>query len=176
MINQPWVLAGLLALLLAGGAWALGWARRQSAVAGLPQGRVVYADMATWKRPAKPLFSPRYRLAGRPDYIVEQGRYRIPVEVKPTREADQPYASDIMQLAAYCLLMEEGGKRPPYGLLRYRSETFRIPYTPRLRAALCKTLDTLREQRGARVVRPNHGEPGRCLGCGYRHACPHPLA
>ena len=35
-----------------------------------------------------------------------------------------------MQLAAYCLLVEETiGAAPPYGLLRYAERTFRLDYT-----------------------------------------------
>ena len=133
--------------------------------------------MGAWERCQKPLFSERYRLTGKPDYVVRQGRVLIPVEVKPRRQALQPYASDIMQLAAYCLLLEdERGQSPPCGLIRYQSETFRIPYTRALRAQLLTLLDEIRQQADAPDVLPNHHEPRRCLGCGHRAHCEHRLA
>jgi hypothetical protein len=71
---------------------------------------------------------------GKPDYLLQRREGLIPVEVRPTRRAKQPYESDMMQLAAYCLLVEVClGERPPYGLLRYANHTFRIDYDDALR-------------------------------------------
>ena len=167
------LLAGLLALLLVLGLSALGLSRRQRISAGLPQGKVVSADMGGWRRPEKALFSAEHGLASRPDYLVQQGRYLIPVEVKPTRTARLPYRSDVLQLGAYCLLVEDAMGRPPHGLLRYREQTFQIPYTRRLRRHVLAALADMRRLAGARDVRPNHREPRRCVGCGHRSHCAH---
>ena len=60
--------------------WLL--AARTRRGAGLPAGRVVYADTGAWARPEKALFSKTLGLTGKPDYLVQhKGRY-IPVEVK----------------------------------------------------------------------------------------------
>src|SRR5687768_1344609 len=93
--------------------------------AGLPvNARVVYSDTGAWERVEKPLFSRKYRLTGKPDYIVqEETGAMIPIEVKPTRTASEPRASDTMQLMAYGILVEqEFGARPEYGLLKYRDQ------------------------------------------------------
>jgi len=53
--------------------------------------------------------------------------------VKPNRSSSQPYDSDVLQLAAYCLLVEEiYEQRPEHGLIRYKNQTFAVDYTPQL--------------------------------------------
>lgn len=43
--------------------------------------------------------------------------------------------SEVLQLAAYCLLVEETqGQRPAHGLTRYQNQTFAVDYTSHLRA------------------------------------------
>src|SRR5581483_5233462 len=96
---------------------------------GLPlDARVVFSDTGAWTRPTKSLFSQRYRLAGKPDYILrEEDGTMIPVEVKPHRTDAAPRDSDAMQLMAYGVLVEqEFGSRPEYGLLKYRDRVFRV--------------------------------------------------
>lgn len=172
---RPLLWTAFLVLLMAGGL-ALWLARRQRIRTGLPGGRIIYADTTAWTRCREPLYAERYRLAGKPDYLVQDGIHRIPVEVKPGRQAERPYASDIYQLGVYCLLVEETWRRPPYGLIRYRSATFRVPYTRQLRSQLLSLLAEMRRKLQARDVRPNHRDPERCLRCGYRHVCNAKLA
>lgn len=171
-----WLL--LVALVLSGlGVWFLvraGMARRET---GLPAGRVTYVDTGTWDRCERPLFSNRYRLTGRPDYLVQTRRSVVPVEVKSSAAPEQPYLAHVLQLAAYCLLVEEQeGRAPPYGILKYRNRAFEIDYTPALRARLLDTLDAMRHGLHARGVERSHDEPARCLGCGYRERCDQRLA
>jgi CRISPR-associated exonuclease Cas4 len=166
----------LLVILVLAALLLLRRARAQRREAGLPPGRVVYADTGAWARCEEPLFSPRYRLTGRPDYLVEERGRVIPVEVKPSRVAPAPYPSDVLQLAAYCLLVEETtGQAPPQGLVKYRDTAFAVDYTPQLRAQLLDTLARMRCDRTARDVPPSHDEPGRCRACGFRSVCGQPL-
>jgi len=167
-----------LALLLAiAGLALLVWSRRQRAAAGLPAGQVVYVDTGAWQRCERPLFSPRYRLSGKPDYLVEERGCIVPVEVKPGRKATKPYEGDVLQLAAYCLLVEEEyGQRPRYGYLKYHQAIFRIDYTGSLRQQLLTRLDRMRQDARARDVVPSHSEPQRCLRCGHREHCRKRLA
>ena len=163
----------LLALALGGlGLWLLlrsGAARRE---AGLPAGRVTYTDTGAWDRCERPLFSDRYQLTGRPDYLVRTDRGLIPVEVKSRPAPARPYRSHLLQLAAYCLLVEEQeGQAPPYGILKYRNRAFEVDYTPALRRELLTTLDRIRRDRRARRVNRSHDDPRRCRGCGYRQRC-----
>lgn len=167
---RPALLAfGLLTLVAALLLW---WrARVGQARSGLPRGEVIYSDTGEWME-AEPLFAPRYRLAGKPDYLIRSGRSLVPVEIKPGRRAAEPYASDILQLAAYCLLVQEAfGERPAHGVLRYKDRTFRIPYDHRLEAALLETLDDMRSDMQRADVARSHADPMRCSACGLRADC-----
>ncbi len=151
----------------------LGWiALRLRRRTGIPWVPVVASDMEGWQPAQRPLFAPRYALTGKPDYLlVVDGRY-VPVEVKPERHAPRPYESDLMQLVAYCVLIEETmGQAPPYGLLRYADTTFRILYTPTVRATLLSTLDTMRSYLYASDCDRSHQIPQRCAGCGFVQIC-----
>lgn len=164
---------GFVALLLIVLAIALLWmARRERAAGRLPRGRVVYVDSRAWRRPPEPLRAPRYGLVGRPDYLLRLGQTIIPVEAKPSREAAEPYAADKLQLAAYCLLVEESyGRSPPYGLIVYRERAFEVPFDANLRRALLDTLAAMRRAERRRDVPRDHDEPARCAGCSMRAHC-----
>lgn len=146
--------------------------RRQRSAAGLPGGRIIYTDMQGWGPLEKPLYDPELGLAGKPDYLVENGPHLIPVEVKSRRVSGAPYDSHIFQLAAYCWLVERTfGKRPPYGILHYRNRTFAIDYTPQLEAALRELLLEMRSQSRLKQVNRSHQSPARCYRCGFRSNC-----
>lgn len=157
------VLAALLAFWLA---------RLLRVRSGLPlHARVVYSDTGAWEKVEKPLFSPRYLLTGKPDYLVETEGAHIPIEVKPNRVANEPRVSDTMQLAAYGLLVEETYGAPPYGLLKYREKVFRVEFTKELRAQLLEVLDEMRVDLRAEDVARSHVDRERCRACGYRAKC-----
>ncbi len=163
----------LLALLLAvGGVALLVWVRRAYRQAGLPPGRVIAADTTLWRRAESPLISRRWGLVGRPDYLMATADGLIPVEVKSGRCPPTPYPSHVLQLAAYCLLVEETAqRRPPYGILHYDDATLQIPFDDVLRQRLLDTMDAMRRDEGRPAVGRSHAEPERCRGCGVRHAC-----
>ena len=169
---MSWGLA-LLALflaLLALAAWLR--ARQLRGRSGLPPGQVLYSDTGTWKRLEQPLFSARHQLIGRPDYLVEESGHVIPVEVKSTPRPWVPYSSHRLQLAAYCLLVEDTyGSAPPYGVLKYRDGTVTVNYVPALREELLATLEAMRRDYGARQVPRSHKSPARCQACAFRSRC-----
>ena len=164
-------LALFFVLLLLG--LALLWlSRRARERTGLPEGRVLSADVGNWQRLDHPLFSRRHRLTGRPDYVVADGAVLIPVEVKSGRAPARPYDSHLLQLAAYCLLVEEtSGRRPPYGILRYADRTLEIPYTAELEDKLLETLAAMREDLESGDAPRDHDDPRRCAACGHREQC-----
>lgn len=140
--------------------------------AGLPGGRVIYADTGKWEAVEKPLYDPVTQITGRPDYVVRQGQQMIPVEVKSGSAPDSPYDSHIFQLAAYCLLVErEFGKRPAYGIIHYGKRTFSVPYTPELESALIDLLTEMRQNDRRKTVARSHEQTARCRGCGYAYTC-----
>lgn len=140
---------------------------------GLPPGRVVSTDMGQWQSNNQVLYDPQHKLAGKPDYLVQQRKIIIPVEVKSGHTPAQAYESHILQLAAYChLVAVSTGKTPPYGLLHYPEKTFKIDFSPQLQQTLLSTLESMRDdlQQGQSVPR-SHQQPNRCINCGYREIC-----
>ncbi len=148
-------------------------ARAQRAQTGLPiHARVVFCDTGAWRAVERPLFSRAHQLTGKPDYIVEENGALIPVEVKPNRVASAPRESDVMQLAAYGLLIAENyGAMPAYGLLKYRDTVFRVEFTDAVRNQLFDVMDAMRQDLEMDDIAPSHADPRRCRACGYRDAC-----
>ena len=162
------LLAALLLLRQAG---------RQRKEAGLPGGRVIYADTRGWGALEKPLYDLELGLTGRPDYLVQRGETIIPVEVKTAHRGGEPYDSHIYQLAAYCLLVQRSlGKRPPYGILHYSDGkgsglSFAIDYTPQLESSLKDILDEMRLLDHRKEVGRSHESHARCARCGFYSIC-----
>lgn len=146
------------------------WARRLRQKAGLPAGGIRYADAGDGRSPL--LRSERYALQGRPDYVVQEGRRIIPVEVKSGSAPAVPYDSHRLQLAAYCLLIEESaGQAPPYGIIRYDDRAVRVPYNDALRNELLDALEAMRRHLLAGEPPPSPPSPARCAHCGYADIC-----
>ena len=147
-------------------------ASRQRRAAGLPAGRVIYADTSQWGKVEKPLYDSLIGLTGKPDYLVEQAGRLIPVEVKSSRVSQAPYDGHIFQLAAYCLLSQRAfGKRPPHGILHYPNRTFAIDYTTQLEASLLEILADIRQNENSKDIPRSHSSIARCQRCGFRTMC-----
>jgi CRISPR-associated exonuclease Cas4 len=135
------------------------------------RGRVIASDSVV-SRPSRVLRSARHGIAGKPDYLVEEQGRIAPVELKPTRESNSPWLRDVVQLAAYCLLLEETEPRfAGYGYLRYANRTFRIDFTDRVRGELLRTIANMRADLTAADVPPNHHDPRRCARCMLVRVC-----
>lgn len=165
----------LFLLFLAGALWIGGreW-RRES---GLPDGDILYTDTGVWRANNAVLHAARLRLVGKPDYLVEQRDGSIiPVEVKSSLAPERPWDGQVLQLAAYCVLVEENyGVRPPNGILQYRDQAIAIDFTGDLEADLLDVLDEMRAAAGDPDPEPDHDDPRRCRGCGVRAACAYRL-
>lgn len=147
--------------------------RRTREKTGLPEGRVVYSDAGAWTRNERPLFSNRFGLAGKPDYLVRDGDAIIPVEVKTGPAPRHPREGHVLQLAAYCVMVEETmGARPSHGIIKYDDRQFEVDFTPALEDELLDVLEYMREMcddpHGAERT---HNDPRRCARCGVREAC-----
>jgi CRISPR-associated exonuclease Cas4 len=163
---------GVVVTLMALGLILRWLARRGRAQSGLPEGRLVYTDTGGWRRPERPLYARRLLLNGKPDYLVDSGDDIIPVEVKSGRAPQQPYASHVLQLGSYCLLVEEAYRqRPPYGIIKYADRSFRVNYEPALEEELLRTINLMRADLAAGRAPRRHNEPYRCRACGYRDHC-----
>lgn len=162
-------LLGLLVWWHAGALW------QQS---GLPEGEVVQGDMGGWFRQKEPLYAADLGLGGRPDYLVrdEYGSL-VPVELKSSTAPPRPHPSHVLQLAAYCLLVERAyGQRPSHGILQYRDRAFAIDYNETLEADLLDILAEMRADLFEPSVDRDHDDARRCARCGVRQYCDQRLA
>ena len=178
----------LLFVALAARLYARGGARSS----GLPRGQVIYSDTGfpvgriapvslneQGERQEKPLRSERFGLVGRPDYLVRTDEGVVPVEAKSAScpASGVPYESHVMQLVAYCLLVEDAtGEGVPFGVIRYRDRQLRVDYTRELRESLIELLAEMREARAESEVHRSHEEAARCAKCSYRELCDESLA
>lgn len=173
---------GSILLTLAVALGVLLWNERQSQrerrraqslhALGLPEGKLVYEDA---DGQGETLFSQAYPLVGKPDYVVQLADGRpVPIEIKlNVHNATTPYSNHQVQLAAYCLILEDYFVQPPtHGILRYADREFTIEYTPAMRRkvirllgqmALCseQELPSLARQRAA-----------KCRVCVFQPICP----
>jgi CRISPR-associated exonuclease Cas4 len=167
-------LIGIACILLLLGWLLLGRSNVMERESGLPRGRLVYADdpTGTWHINDKPLFSATHNLVGKPDYLVKTKEGLIPVEVKSAPTPKLPYLGHLLQLAAYCLLIEETtGQAPPHGLLKYADALYEVDFTSELRRELLATLAEMRQARLGETVSRSHNQATRCAACGMRHVC-----
>ena len=137
---------------------------------GILQGEVIYSDL---DRPAQPLYSRSLALSGKPDYIVRnEGGSLIPVEIKSGR-AIQPHRGHMLQLAAYCLLVEENyNVAVPYGILVYADKLqHKIEFDKHLRADLVKTIEEMRRAPAGRPPERGHRQRKRCRSCSFYRSC-----
>ncbi len=149
---------------------------RQRRTLGIPNGRVVYVDTTHWKSVEKPLYDSLLKLVGKPDYLVQRNDTLIPVEVKSKLKGQKPYSAHILQLAAYCYLVERNYNiRPLYGLLHYPNHTFEIDYSTELESKLYQTISEMRRCENNHQVVRSHQSVAKCQSCGYRDICNHAL-
>lgn len=175
MSGLPLILV-LFLLFLAAVLWFRGRDMRKES--GLPPGNVIYTDTGAWRANSNVFHASEYRLVGKPDYLVEQRDGSIiPVEVKSGPAPDSPWDGQVLQLAAYCLLVEVNyGVRPPYGILQYRDRAVAVDYTDELEADLLDLLDEMRAIREDFDPEPDHADRRHCAACGVRGACDRRLA
>lgn len=149
--------------------------RRES---GLPVGKVIYSDSGTWFAPSENLYDPALRLVGKPDYLVEEPDGTLtPVEVKSMNAPHEPYDGHVMQLAAYCLLVERHyRRRPTHGIIQYKDRAFAIDYTAVLEDELIDIIGDMRDDLFVSDVPRSHEHWPRCAGCGLQDACDQSLA
>lgn len=135
----------------------------------IPEAKIIYTDL---DKPAKPLFSKRFGISGKPDYIVKSGDRYIPIEIKST-VADKPYKSHVLQLAAYCLLIEEEFDTVvEFGIMEYANGLQHVvAYDVPLKFELRKTLTTMRGHLETGTIKRNHDSPARCRMCSFRNVC-----
>jgi len=136
----------------------------------IQDGKITYSDL---NKPAKPLFSKRYMISGKPDYIIKKNNLCIPVEMK-TGYHNKPQKNHVFQLAAYCQLVEDNyNSFVPCGILVYNdtSQQYKIPFDPKIRFELESTVKKMRRLLKTGESVRNHNDPQRCKSCSMRTYC-----
>jgi len=132
-------------------------------------GEILYSDL---NKPAKALFSKRYMIAGKPDYIVKDNGSIYPVEYK-SGVHDHVLDNHRFQLAAYCHLLEENfDVFVPFGVVVYSDkQVFKVPFDPKVRFELEELIREMRISiKSSRIVR-NHNNGNKCSFCSMKDFC-----
>jgi len=146
--------------------------RKEKKSYGVPDGLILYSDLNVL---AVSLFSKRFLLTGKPDYVVRKENQCIPVEMKSGGGA-YPYQSQVIQLAAYCQILEDtSGEFVPAGILVNNNITYTIPFNPKLRFELESVMKTMRTSLRTGFVQRNHHDSRRCKYCSMRRYCADPV-
>ncbi len=157
---------GLVLLLVGLSAWLR---------TGLPSSRIVSADVGSALPAMKPMVSHRYGLTGKPDYLVQITGGIAPVEVKSGKlpRTGRPHVGNVMQLAAYCLLVEDTMQvSVPYGIIKYGDGSINVPFTNAVRRQLLTLLPKIRTAKGDLAgCHRSHRQRTSCAKCGYRAVC-----
>jgi CRISPR-associated exonuclease Cas4 len=161
----------LISIIAAILAWLLG--RPRFAQMGILALKIRYANVGTvYQQPS--LLSARYGLSGRLDYLVRVDDGLVAVELKSGRSprSGRPYKDHMLQLAAYCLLVEDVCQTfVPYGLLQYEDRFIWVEYTSSVRRELLVLLEEMTNGKTWRELHVNHNCPAKRRSCGFREVC-----
>lgn len=141
-------------------------------VLGLPPGDLVYEDA---DGQGEILYSDQVPLVGKPDYIIKLANGQlVPIELKlSVQNAASPHSNHVIQVAAYCLILEDYSEAPPtYGILRYADCDFTVEYTPTLRKKVMRLLSEM--ERCDEKQRPQlaRQKVTKCRACTFQAICP----
>ncbi len=119
----------------------------------------------------KEIISEKYGIRGKPDYILCIDDDFIPVEEK-SANLQSPPLSHVIQVTAYCMLVEDKyGKSPPYGIIKYKENQFKIPYEIRWKNMVIQLRKKLLKDLEKGEAHRNHFNKRKCLNCVRREFC-----
>lgn len=122
---------------------------------------------------SKLLFSEKYNLTGKPDFVYKKGKKLFPVELKSgkIKKEKLPHQGDLLQLIAYFLILEDlYGAKVKKGKLIYSDYSFIVKNNKRTRRMLFKTLKQMRK-----MLETGEGEAicnfAHCRYCLCKNVC-----
>lgn len=135
---------------------------------------LVYADQKQGKKHeedfGKLLYSAKYELQGKPDYVFQSPILKkiVPVELKSGSigEEELPHHGDLLQLGAYFLILEDVyGQKPPFGRIVYQDYMFEIKNTAKVRNEVLSTMKEMRDmlQYGVGKAKPSFATCRPCV-------------
>jgi CRISPR-associated exonuclease Cas4 len=138
---------------------------------GLPRGTLVYENP---HGQGSLLTSRELPLTGRPDYVVKANDGRpIPILVVPLEEPlSKPQSHHTIQIAAYCLLLEEYFEdASSYGILRHGQRDIIVEYTTALRRKVLRHLDTMIACDEVEMPVLSRQKATKCKACIWKGVC-----
>ena len=141
-------------------------------VLGLPSGDLVYEDA---DGQGEILYSDQVPLIGKPDYIIKLPNGQlVPIELKlSVQNVASPHSNHVMQIAAYCLILEEYSEVPPtHGVLRYADCDFTVDYTPALRKKVIRLLSEMQNCNEKQRPQLARQRVTKCRACTFQPICP----
>jgi len=151
-------------------------ARKEREASGIDARATAISIDGSRSVPVKHYLSEMQALAGRPDALVSEGGFIIPVERKPlARKIHDRY---VAQLLVYMRLVEEfEGKKPPYGylILGPNCRKFRIDNTPERQSWLQTMIDTMQAALGGIACALPAPHARKCGRCDVSKACEYAL-
>jgi CRISPR-associated exonuclease Cas4 len=138
----------------------------------IPSGDLIYDDLCS---PSKILYSNRYGLSGKPDYILKNKDGYIPVEVKIGQHC-HPQRHHIMQLICYGQIVKDHfGQSVPYGILVYydTKKQFSIAFTREREKQLKQTVSLMRRILDFQWLGDVEDliDTSKCMHCSMRKYC-----
>ncbi len=170
MLNSAlWIIAGVFFLIVSLNTTEI--VRKKRRYLHFPEGDIVYVGDKT----ANDIISENYKLIGKPDYIIKNIDYYIPIELKTGRTPRGPLFSHIIQVCAYCLLVEDNYKQKSYGLLYYPETNYKINFTDELKNTVLKIMEDIHNCKKTKIAHRNHAKVTKCKNCARRNICPEKL-
>jgi len=146
-------------------------AEKSAEETGLAKDAVTVSIDGSKTVPVREYVSHRQGLAGRPDALILENGFIIPVERKPlAKKIRDRY---VAQVLVYMRLVEEfEGKKPPYGylILGPNCRRFKIENTPERQAWLQRMIDEMREVLEGGAAKPTP-HPKKCRKCYMKDSC-----
>lgn len=150
----------------------LGQIRRKSAITGVKRETATVSIDGSKTLPIKDYVSEMQGLAGRPDAVISEDGFIIPIERKPlAKKIRDRY---VAQLLVYMRLIEEfEGKKPPYGylILGPSCRKIKIENSDARQAWLQKMLDEMHQILDGKAQATPSPFPSKCSKCNMRNAC-----
>lgn len=126
-------------------------------------------------RKGEEISSEKYGIRGTPDYIIKINEDYIPIEEKTSNLKSPPF-HHVIQLTAYCMLVEDKYKKtPPYGILRYKEKEFKVPYEERWKKKTLELKENILRDIEKEEAHRNHDNKKKCENCLRREFCPERL-
>ncbi len=136
---------------------------------------IFYSDTRGKNQPThcgRLLRSHKHQLCGKPDIVYRRNQRLIVAELKSGKVglSPRPKKGDLLQLAAYFIIVEEEfSMTVTHGLLVYSDGVFRVKNTPKLRR---QVLGTVRDMRGLLKTKKEPPKRGsNCYHCLYVNDC-----